>query len=98
MTRSEKKQVIESMAEQFMSVGDNEGKSMIIMVMSAYMEGESSGQTRGTCKMGTSAEETGACGTVFLVCRNGAAVAPSMTGWRPDILTMASRETKSVIP
>ena len=48
--------------------------------------------------MGTSAEETGACGTVFLICRNGAAVAPSMTGWRPDILTMASRETKSVIP
>ena len=27
--------------------------------------------------MGTSAEETGACGTMFLICRNGAAVAPS---------------------
>ena len=44
MTRSEKKQVIESMAEQFMSVGDNEGKSMIIMVMSAYMEGKAAGK------------------------------------------------------
>lgn len=27
--------------------------------------------------MGTSAEKTGTCGTVFLICRNGAAVAPS---------------------
>ena len=27
--------------------------------------------------MGTSAEETGACGTMFLICRNVVAVAPS---------------------
>lgn len=50
MTRSEKKQVIESMAEQFMSVGDNEGKSMIIMVMSAYMEGKAAGKQEERAK------------------------------------------------
>ena len=44
MTRSEKKEVIESMAEQFMSVDDDEGKSMIIMIMSAYMEGKAAGK------------------------------------------------------
>lgn len=50
MTRSEKKEVIESMAEQFMSVGDNEGKSMIIMVMSAYMEGKAAGKQEERAK------------------------------------------------
>lgn len=50
MTRGEKKQVIESMAEQFMSVGDNEGKSMIIMVMSAYMEGKAAGKQEERAK------------------------------------------------
>lgn len=34
MTRSEKKAVIESMAEKFMNIDDLEGKSMTIMVMS----------------------------------------------------------------
>ena len=38
MTRSEKKAVIESMAEKFMNIDDLEGKSMTIMVMSAYAE------------------------------------------------------------
>lgn len=33
MTRSEKKAVIESMAEKFMNIDDLEGKSMTIMVM-----------------------------------------------------------------
>lgn len=50
MTRSEKKEVIESMAEQFMSVGDNDGKSMIIMVMSAYMEGKAAGRQEERAK------------------------------------------------
>lgn len=50
MTRSEKKEVIESMAEQFMNVGDNEGKSMIIMVMSAYMEGKAAGKQEERAK------------------------------------------------
>lgn len=50
MTRSEKKEVIESMAEQFMSVDDNEGKSMIIMVMSAYMEGKAAGKQEERAK------------------------------------------------
>lgn len=50
MTRSEKKEVIESMAEQFMSVGDNEGKSMIIMVMYAYMEGKAAGKQEERAK------------------------------------------------
>lgn len=50
MTRSEKKEVIESMAEQFMSIGDNEGKSMIIMVMSAYMEGKAAGKQEERAK------------------------------------------------
>lgn len=50
MTRSEKKQAIESMAEQFMSVGDSEGKSMIIMVMSAYMEGKAAGKQEERAK------------------------------------------------
>lgn len=40
MTRSEKKAVIESMAEKFMNIDDLEGKSMTIMVMSAYAEGK----------------------------------------------------------
>lgn len=39
MTRNEKKAVIESMAEKFMNIDDLEGKSMTIMVMSAYAEG-----------------------------------------------------------
>jgi hypothetical protein len=38
MTRNEKKAVIESMAEKFMNIDDLEGKSMTIMVMSAYAE------------------------------------------------------------
>ena len=40
MTRNEKKAVIESMAEKFMNIDDLEGKSMTIMVMSAYAEGK----------------------------------------------------------
>ena len=44
MTRNEKKAVIEDMAEQFMSIDSLEGKSMIIMVMSAYTEGKAAGR------------------------------------------------------
>lgn len=44
MTRNEKKAMIENMAERFMSVDDLEGKSMIIMVMSAYAEGKAAGK------------------------------------------------------
>lgn len=43
MTRNEKKAVIESMAEKFMNIDDLEGKSMTIMVMSAYAEGKAAG-------------------------------------------------------
>lgn len=44
MTRNEKKAVIEDMAEQFMNINNLEGKSMIIMVMSAYTEGKAAGR------------------------------------------------------
>lgn len=40
MTRNEKKTAIENMAERFMNISDLEGKSMAIMVMSAYAEGK----------------------------------------------------------
>ena len=43
MTRNEKKTAIENMAERFMSISDLEGKSMAIMVMSAYAEGKAAG-------------------------------------------------------
>ena len=54
MTRNEKKTAIENMAERFMSISDLEGKSMAIMVMSAYAAGKS----RGASQMGT---ERGDC-------------------------------------
>lgn len=44
MTRNEKKTAIENMAERFMSISDLEGKSMAIMVMSAYAEGKATGK------------------------------------------------------
>lgn len=44
MTRNEKKVVIEDMAEKFMNIDDLEGKSMAIMVMSAYTEGKAAGK------------------------------------------------------
>lgn len=44
MTKSEKKAVIESMAERFMGIDDLEGKSMTIMIMSAYTEGKAAGK------------------------------------------------------
>jgi uncharacterized protein YcbK (DUF882 family) len=44
MTRNEKKAVIEGMAERFMTIKDIEGKSMTIMVMSAYAEGKAAGK------------------------------------------------------
>ena len=44
MTRNEKKAGIESMAEKFMNIDDLEGKSMTIMVMSAYAEGKVAGK------------------------------------------------------
>ena len=44
MTRNEKKEVIENMAEKFMSIDDLEGKSMTIMCMSAYAEGKAAGK------------------------------------------------------
>ena len=56
MTRNEKKTAIENMAERFMSISDLEGKSMAIMVMSAYAEGKAAG--RGASQMGT---ERGDC-------------------------------------
>ena len=40
MTRNEKKTAIENMAERFMNISGLEGKSMAIMVMSAYAEGK----------------------------------------------------------
>lgn len=54
MTRSEKKAVIESMAEKFMNIDDLEGKSMTIMVMSAYAEGKRNWeavQVKSNCDM-----------------------------------------------
>lgn len=44
MTKNEKKAAIENMAEKFMSIDDLEGKSMTIMVMSAYAEGKAAGK------------------------------------------------------
>lgn len=44
MTRNEKKTAIENMAERFMSISDLEGKSMAIMAMSAYAEGNRENQ------------------------------------------------------
>lgn len=44
MTKKEKKAVIESMAERFMGIDDLEGKSMTIMMMSAYAEGKAAGK------------------------------------------------------
>lgn len=44
MTKNEKKAVIESMAERFMGIDDLEGKSMTIMMMSAYAEGKAAGK------------------------------------------------------
>lgn len=49
MTRNEKKAVIESMAEKFMNIDDLEGKSMTIMVMSAYAEGKAAGKAELFC-------------------------------------------------
>ena len=46
MTRNEKKTAIENMAERFMNISDLEGKSMAIMVMSAYAEGKAAGKQR----------------------------------------------------
>lgn len=44
MTRNEKKVMIENMAKNFMSIDNLEGKSMTIMVMSAYAEGKAAGK------------------------------------------------------
>ena len=44
MTRNEKKTAIENMAERFMNISDLEGKSMAIMVMSAYAEGKAAAE------------------------------------------------------
>ena len=46
MTRNEKKTAIENMAERFMNISDLEGKSMAIMVMSAYAEGKAAGDRK----------------------------------------------------
>ena len=54
MTRNEKKTAIENMAERFMSISDLEGKTMAIMVMSAYAEGKAAGKvedSRYTCSV-----------------------------------------------
>lgn len=44
MTKDQKKAVIENMAERFMGIDDLEGKSMAIMIMSAYVEGKAAGK------------------------------------------------------
>lgn len=44
MAKEERKQTIEAMAEKFMSIDDLEGKSMTVMVMSAYAEGKAAGK------------------------------------------------------
>ena len=67
MTRNEKKAVIESMAEKFMNIDDLEGKSMTIMVMSAYAEGKAAG-SRGASQMG--AERSG-CSRLMKTPRHG---------------------------
>lgn len=58
MTRNEKKTAIENMAERFMSISDLEGKSMAIMVMSAYAEGKAAGKVEERRRPGT---ERGGC-------------------------------------
>ena len=44
MTKQEKKNTIESMAERFTEIKDESTKSMAIMVMSAYLEGKAAGK------------------------------------------------------
>lgn len=44
MTRNEKKAAIGDMAEMCMSVENLEEKSMVFMVVSAYMEGKAAGK------------------------------------------------------
>ena len=44
MTRDEKKQAINEAAKIFMGINNIEGKSMVIMVMSAYAEGKAAGK------------------------------------------------------
>ena len=44
MTRNEKKVAIGNMAEMCMSVENLEGKSMVFMIVSAYMEGKAAGK------------------------------------------------------
>lgn len=45
---------MKSMAEKFMNIDDLEGKSMTIMVMSAYAEGKAAGKAEGSVgRMGT---------------------------------------------
>ena len=44
MTKSEKEAVIEGMAERFMGIDNLEGKSITIMIMSAYVEGKAAGK------------------------------------------------------
>lgn len=50
MTKEEKKRTIENMAERFMSIENLEGKSMTIMIMSAYTEGKAAGKAEERAK------------------------------------------------
>ena len=60
MTRNEKKTAIENMAERFMSISDLEGKSMAIMVMSAYAEGNSSQESMCVARYTLAVDRRGA--------------------------------------
>lgn len=44
MSKDERKQMVEAMAEKFMGIDDLEGKSMSVMMMSAYAEGKAAGK------------------------------------------------------
>lgn len=44
MSRDEKKTAIENMAKRFMTIDELEGKSIAVMVMSAYTEGKAAGK------------------------------------------------------
>ncbi len=50
VTRNEKKEIIEQMAEEYMDTANLEEKSMAIMVMYAYIEGKAAGKAEERSK------------------------------------------------
>ena len=44
MSKDEKKERLENMAERFMGIAEPEAKSMVVMVMFAYVEGMAAGK------------------------------------------------------